>query len=393
MRIIYGVHGYGRGHATRSMAVIDELRQHHEVRVIAGGDAYELLCRRYPVLEVDCLRWHYGKSGRRSAWTTLRSAAPQVRDIFTRGPVWQRVADEMQRFVPQVVISDAEAWTHRVARTLSIPRISFDHAGIMAFCRPPLDTLDDIRRRMIDANAYKGLMGTPQRKLVSSFFKVPVVDDSVAIVPPIMRDEIYRTPASQGDHVLVYLNNGRVQWTPRLRQALLGAGVPVRVYGVADRGGEGPITFRPVDNQGFIDDLSSCRAVVSTAGNQLVGEAMHYGKAMLVMPEECVEQRMNALAIAREGVGEWLPSTDITAARVASFLARAARYGANALSKALDGRREAMLILERWFAELAPDYQPRVQVARNDRQAASSWAVVHAHAERQRAVSASRGSM
>jgi hypothetical protein len=37
MRILYGVFGYGRGHATRALSVLPELMERHEVTVLAGG--------------------------------------------------------------------------------------------------------------------------------------------------------------------------------------------------------------------------------------------------------------------------------------------------------------------------------------------------------------------
>ena len=40
MRIAYGVMGYGRGHAMRTMSVLPALMAEHEVTVFAGGDAY-----------------------------------------------------------------------------------------------------------------------------------------------------------------------------------------------------------------------------------------------------------------------------------------------------------------------------------------------------------------
>src|ERR1700685_3997997 len=36
MRIVYGVHGYGWGHATRALGVLPDLMRPHEVLVLAG---------------------------------------------------------------------------------------------------------------------------------------------------------------------------------------------------------------------------------------------------------------------------------------------------------------------------------------------------------------------
>ena len=64
MRIVYGIHGYGRGHATRALGVLPELRQRHEVLVLAGGDAYQALAPLGPVTEIPTLTYVYRKSGK-----------------------------------------------------------------------------------------------------------------------------------------------------------------------------------------------------------------------------------------------------------------------------------------------------------------------------------------
>ncbi|MEL6181792.1 MAG: glycosyltransferase family protein [Myxococcota bacterium] len=352
MRIVYGVHGYGRGHATRSMAVLRELVKRHEVRVLAGGDAYGLLSSVFPVIRIETLRFHYRKTGRRSGLQTLRHALPHIRDLWGQGPTWERVAHTLDTFAPDVVVSDAEAWTHRVAAAKGIPRISFDHAGMLAFCNPALERSDWIKSWLFDRHAYRIFMGTPERKLVSSFFHAPPIDDTVRVIPPLLRDEVFELKPATGEHLLVYLNNGEGQWTPHLENMLDGVGVPMRVYGVGERPPTRWMTFCPPSNRGFLQDLASCRAVLSTAGNQLVGESMYYGKAMLVVPEDCVEQRMNALALVKEGVGEKITRAQLTPQRVHTFLRAAPDYARCAQQRSCDGRQDALELLETWFQEL-----------------------------------------
>ncbi len=52
MRILYGVFGYGRGHATRALSILPELRERHEVVVLAGGDAYDAIAPDHPVVRI-----------------------------------------------------------------------------------------------------------------------------------------------------------------------------------------------------------------------------------------------------------------------------------------------------------------------------------------------------
>src|SRR3546814_20057545 len=59
----------------------------------------------------------------------------------------------------------------------------------------------------------------------------------------------------------------------------------VRVYGTRRRGEDDNLAFRAPSVQGFIDDVAGCRAVLSTAGHQLIGEALHFGKPVLALPE------------------------------------------------------------------------------------------------------------
>ncbi len=49
MRIAWAVHGYGRGHATRVSALLPALSERNELLLFAGGDAYDLLAREWPV--------------------------------------------------------------------------------------------------------------------------------------------------------------------------------------------------------------------------------------------------------------------------------------------------------------------------------------------------------
>ena len=69
-------------------------------------------------------------------------------------------------------------------------------------------------------------------------------------------------------------------------EALAACGREVRVYGLgAQPSASGNLRFLAVDERRFMEDLATCTAVVSTAGNQLVGEALYLGKPVLVMPE------------------------------------------------------------------------------------------------------------
>lgn len=351
MRIAYGVFGYGRGHATRTASVLPDLCRRHEVRLFAGGDAYDQLSIDYPVVRIPTLGYVYNARGQVSTLLTARRNGWHVLDMLLRGPQFQAVRDAVLDFNPDVVISDAEPWMHRIARYLRIPRIGFDHFGIMVYCRPQIPFGDRILSRR-DVFVYRMLMGRPERIIVSSFYDARPRWPRVEIVGPLLRDAVLRAQPTRGDYLLLYFNKGAHLFRPHIEAALRAAGHPVRIYGVPRRGTDGNLQFRPPSNVPFVEDMANCRAIISTAGNQLVGEAVQLGKPMLVMPEDCVEQRLNGAALQRAGLGQCVRHADFSAEHIAHFLAEEERYHANIRRSARNGRQEAVDAIERFIAEL-----------------------------------------
>src|SRR5215468_8738907 len=94
MRLVYGVFGYGRGHATRALGVLPRLAQQHEIAILAGGSAFDALA---------------------PAWRTLRDNAGRIRDLVLGGPTFHAVVAALRDLRPDVVISDAEPYTHLAA--------------------------------------------------------------------------------------------------------------------------------------------------------------------------------------------------------------------------------------------------------------------------------------
>jgi uncharacterized protein (TIGR00661 family) len=357
MRIAYGIHGHGRGHATRAWAVLPELARQHEIQLFAGGDAYDTLSEEFLVEPVPALSFAY-RGGTRSTWLTLKRNMPLIADIFGVGPATQRVLEKLREFSPDVVLCDCEPLTFRAAELLSIPRIAFDHFGIMVRCKVAIPWRD-WAESLVDRAVYRLLLGGPERALVSSFFPAPPRSSHIRMVGTLLRTQARSLRPKEGSHLLVYFNKGAAQLTAPLIHALDQVGVEVRLYGAGREGRSGNVAFRPPGDQPFLDDLASCRAVLCTAGNQLVGEAMHLGKPLLVVPERTVEQRMNAAAITRLGIGEWVRVDKLTSDCIRRFLANGSAYAERARQRAVDSKDEALETLERWMAELAPGKRRR----------------------------------
>lgn len=351
MRIAYGIHGYGRGHAMRAMAVLPELTRRHEVLMLAGGDAHAALGQDHRVIRVPMLRYHYNRRRRIAPLATMKHMTPLLLDVWLRGPTLACVMDTLEDFRPDVVISDSEIYSHHAARVMRIPRITFDHFGFLVYCRPEMSRLDRIRCRL-NALVYRRLFGEPERIIVSSFFDAPPIREGIRVVGPVIRPEVRRVQPSRREHLMVYLSMGRHEYTDQIEQALLQLDCPVLVYGTDWRGQQGNLQFKPIANQPFIEDLAGCRAVFATTGNQLLGEVIHFGKPILGMPIDCLEQRLNAAQIERMGIGMAVRRGEVTADLLRGFLTREEEFAGNARGEARDGAREAIEAIETFAAEL-----------------------------------------
>src|ERR1700759_3121821 len=107
MRIVYGIFGYGRGHATRAEAVLSEIRQRHDVLILVGGDAHDALSSRFPVERIPTLKYVYGDRGERCVRLTLQRNFKYVADLVFGGDTFARVVQRIRDFKPDVAICDA----------------------------------------------------------------------------------------------------------------------------------------------------------------------------------------------------------------------------------------------------------------------------------------------
>lgn len=357
MRIAYGVMGYGRGHAMRTLSVLPSLTAEHEVTMFAGGDAFDVLAPLYPTVRIPTIGYRYNKAGGHSVTRTVGENVAPMADLLFGGHGTEQVEREFRSRDIQLVISDSEAWTHRVAQKLKLPRISFDHVGIIAYCKPHFPP-DLWLSGMRDAMGYRQLMGIPERILIASFYPAEGAYPGVKVVGPMLRDEVKRLKPTDGDFLLCYFNKGEHQYRAHIDRALRLLDCPVVIYGTPHRGTVDNLDFRAPSNEWFLRDLASCKAVLSTAGNQLIGEAMHFGKPFLAAPEDAFEQRLNAHMIERMGIGMRADLKRLTPSDVDRFLTHHAQYRSHMRDRAGDGRAEATATLHRYIAELGAARQP-----------------------------------
>jgi uncharacterized protein (TIGR00661 family) len=327
MKILYGVVGEGMGHAMRSRVTLEHLfAQGHEVETMVSGRAAEFLAKRFSgVNKIHGLHIIYEENRVRKGKTLFSNIVQGTAGIPTQIAAYFELIKD---FRPDVVISDFESWTYLFGKTHNLPVISIDNMQIINRCTHPADVLEGHQAEFQLTKAFvKGKLPFCNRYLITTFFRPPVRKDRTSLHPPILRPEILAAKASRGDHLLVYQTG---EGYAGLADSLAKTGLECRIYGMrrnlTEEQTEGNLRYMPFSEDGFIDDLASCRAVIAGGGFTLMGEAVYLKKPMLAVPlKGQFEQIMNCRYLQHEGYGKYEANLDDPQA-VHRFMAEVPRY-------------------------------------------------------------------
>ena len=304
MRLLYGTQGTGNGHLSRTQAIVPLLREAGvDVDLVISGTTSEGLKKGVP--ELKPYRAFHGLSyvrheGRVDIAKTLGIFKPlELADDF----------GEIQGTY-DLVITDFEPLTAWWGLSHEVPVIGIAHNYAFQGRAP--------RPRLID----------PLIEVVFHYYApadIPLgshwqrTNDTV--IPPIIRNVILAAEPEDGDHVLVYLPS----FTDETLDELFGddALAPYRFVAYPRRSSHDVVaknlTLKGFSKAGFVEDLRTARAVVTSAGFTLLSECLYLGKPLYVMPEVGqYEQKCNAEALKKWNLGA--VATELVPEEVAVWL-------------------------------------------------------------------------
>ena len=318
-RIVYGVSGEGSGHSSRAREVLTHLvRAGHEAKVVSYDRGAKNLAGDFDVFETEGL--------------SIRSVENKVSvtrtftDNLARFPEGVRKLREMRQlcfkdFRPDVVITDFEPMTAYSATHYDLPLVTIDNQHRMRYMRYPLP--GNLKKdALVTESVIRLIVPKPDISLVTTFYFGDVVNERTFLFPPILRREVLDLEPSEGEHVLVYFTHGFETFLEHLRELPRERFV---VYGAGREGTEGNLTFKGFSASGFLEDVASARAVISTAGFTLMTESLFLKKPMLALPMKGqFEQELNALLLQDLGCGK--NGRKATIETVEAFLYRLPEY-------------------------------------------------------------------
>ncbi len=346
VRILYGVHGTGHGHAVRALT----LARHfaglgHEFLFISHGTGAAILGREFPVEEVP------------NPATPIRAhkvalAATIYSNLAVRShsrTYINQILRIIERFRPDITMSDYEYFVPRAARTAGLPCLSVDHQHVITAGPHPVPW-SQYPAYLSTAGAVRTFFSQASDYLVISFFRPPAAaDPRTKILPSLLRETVLARQPRQGDHVVAY--QGYTTFS-RFLPFLRAIPSPVMVYGFDTEKIEGNLHFKKTSETGFLDDLSTCRYVVCGGSHTLLSEALYYGKPVFSFPiQGAFEQFLNAFYLERLGYGQYCTRLRPDPRLIPAFEAKLEDFRRNVGRENFYGNPEIFALVEQFIRE------------------------------------------
>lgn len=342
--------------------MVEALRQRHQVIIYANGHAYEMLAPVYlgtevQVHELPRVMFRYGPGKRLSYVRTGVMNMP----YFARMPqLIKMVLRHWEQTPPDLVITDFEPVLPRAADAAGLPFIALNHQHFL--------TAYDLSDLSAPLRAYTNFMAPfvniwhskPLEQIISSFFFAPVKASQTHVVPVgvLIRPELRRATIEDRGHLVAYV---RRTASDRMLTALGRCGRPVKVYGLGAQPSRGDLSFHPIDPFRFVEHLATSSGLVTTTGNQLVGESLWLGKPVFGMPEiGNYEQQIHTRFLVRSGAGMGGEMSTLTAREIQTFLDRIPQLRAAIDRRRLDGLPVALGRVEHHLVQ-RPGQAPLVE--------------------------------
>ncbi len=316
MRYIFVVQGEGRGHLTQAIALSEILQQagHEVVEVLVGKCSNRELPDFFrqkinaPVKRFNSPSLDYGRSGKsgkiiRSVIlnTTPTKIAKYSKSINT-------IIGSIKRHKPDAIINlyDVLMGIASLMHNIDAPIINIAHQFLID--HPSFPNRLPNETKMLAIKFFNSICSIGATKtLALSLY--PLKDSyrrRIAVVPPLLREEIFKLKPTQEDHLLGYMLNTAylddvMKWqyeggTSKIELFWDKKDAP-KVWKIKEN-----VVLNRIDDTKFLENMASCRGYITTAGFESVCEAYYLGKPVLMIPSH-IEQQINALDASRTGVG------------------------------------------------------------------------------------------
>jgi UDP-N-acetylglucosamine--N-acetylmuramyl-(pentapeptide) pyrophosphoryl-undecaprenol N-acetylglucosamine transferase len=297
----YFIHGRGRGHISRSTAVLSALHaEGYRVRLHTGGDALDLLPGQTPYP------------------FELRSrAALHPGPLAPLQLIGRVTADTLahQRSRPSLVVSDGDQSALLASRACAIPSLAVGHDLVFSG-RVRLPNLP--KGALLHQRANGLPLSAARRAIAVHFLPASSLDPELRVArPETVEPELLQ--AEVREHIVCYFRDQNGQ---SVAHALGGFGRDVLWFGPEADSSE-YLFPRSISAQTFRQALARARCVVGSAGSNLLAECVLLNKPVLALYRRSdAEQLLNAHLVEGAGVGMACAFDEASPTLLRRFMAR-----------------------------------------------------------------------
>lgn len=341
-KIVIGICGIGLGHSKRQKVVVDYLlHKEHQLVILAFGESYRLFKDWYPnvpIFEV-WVPWIYGTNTGLDLIRTAADENNQNNSYIAQSFLAMEKVRAAFHGRPDVVLTDYEPVSAQMSYVFGVPLICLEQQS--KYLGYQTEDINGFSREQ-EAARLRLFFPHAVARIASSFFPITSQPDreyNVEIVPPILREQVATMDRLGGksEDVLVYFSPYGPAPQPIeevLKLLAKFSGMRFTVYTASNAVESVPqkidaITFKQYHEREFLHVLSTSRAVISTAGHQLISEAVYLGKPVFVLPFSTYEQQYNAHMVSHFQIGS--TAACISYEALGMFLENAGSYARNTL--------------------------------------------------------------
>ena len=305
-KILIGVCGIGNGHINRQACVINELlKEKIQVVVATQAEKVNILKERFPTLNIIKINipWITCNEDGIDINNTLNKYKEDKINQYSEFLEFCLKVENIFNGRPDLIISDYEPNVAQYAYLRGVPIITMEQQSKFLYIKEINLNGYSIKEEKARINYF---FPKYSKKIISSFFPMNIKDKDIIVVPPII-DKIEKQKCD--NTVIVYfssysdskyydelINTIKDIHDVTFKVYCKNSSIYGKIYNYNN------IKFSNYDNE-FKSNLSKCRALITTAGHQLISEAISLNIPVYVIPLNTYEQHYNAIMVEKYGLG------------------------------------------------------------------------------------------
>jgi len=324
-KFLFVVQGEGRGHMTQSIALKNTLNNAgmEVCEVLVGKSAQRQIPDFYfekinaPITAIESP--NFVTDAKMKSVKILPSITKNIANLSTFRKSMRILDEKIKEHKPDAVINfyDPLVGLYYLLNKPDTPLICIAHQYLTH--HPEFEFPKGFLADKISMKLFTSLTSArAKKKLGLSFYKFDDnVKNSVYVIPPLLREEVFKQQILSGEYILVYLVNSGymeniIEWHKQNSNVEVHCFIDRKstheVEQVSDK-----LFFHKINDKKFLSMMAGAKGLVCTAGFESVCEAMYLGKPVLMVPVEGhYEQYCNSRDAFKAGAGIYDKDFNIT---------------------------------------------------------------------------------